>query len=903
MAEKLKVKNRLMSMKSLILFALAVALQFSATSVFAEQSVVRQWNEDLLEAIRHDYARPTVHARNLFHVSAAMWDAWVAYDPVADSWLYHEKITAGDIVAAREEAISYAAYRLLKWRFENSPGVAISLPSFDSRMQALGYDTSMTSTEGESPAALGNRIAQAYIEFGKTDGANEANDYANRYYQPANPALIVQLPGNPELIDPNRYQPLSINFFVDQAGNPIPEGFPDFLGPEWGQVIPFSLNPADLTVNKRDNFDYWVFHDPGAPPHTGSENQDTYQSGFEQVVEWSGLLDPTIGQMLDISPASRGNNTLGTNDGAGYDLNQETGLPYTPQLVPAGDYYRVLAEFWADGPDSETPPGHWFTLANYVSDHPLLVKRIGGEGADVDDLEWDLKLYFMLGGAMHDVAISAWGAKGWYDYVRPVSAIRYMADRGQSSDPNAASYDPEGIHLKPGMIELLSVESTAPGQRHEHLAGEDKGNVGKIAVFAWRGPDFIADPETDTAGVGWILAENWWPYQRPSFVTPPFAGYVSGHSTFSRAAAEIMTAYTGSEYFPGGLAEFHAPRNEFLVFEEGPSEDITLQWAKYYDASDECSLSRIYGGIHPSADDIPGRLMGARMGVDAYQRASQFFNGQANESIDMDPEMPTQSPAGSGVFSGSWFDPSHNGEGWVVEVLDDKSAVIYWFTYDEDGNQIWLFGVAQRVGNTLAAHMQRTSGPMFGPEFDPDAVVLENWGTLAITFQNCNSARVDYNSVSDGYGSGSLLPTRLTQILNLDCNDIADPSDSQAVAYSGSWFDAEHEGEGLILEVLDEQNVLIYWFTYDNEGKQLWMIGVAQRDDTTLTADMIITSGPIFGPDFDPETLTVTDWGTLTMNIPDCDSATAEYSSILEGYGEGVLHLERLTSLYGLNCE
>ena len=71
-------------------------------------------------------------------------------------------------------------------------------------------------------------------------------------------------------------------------------------------------------------------------------------------------------------------------------------------------------------------------------------------------------------------------------------------------------------------------------------------NVGKIKLYAWRGPEFIKDPETEVAGVGWILAENWWPYQRLSFVTPPFAGYISGHSTFSRSAAEVMTELTGN---------------------------------------------------------------------------------------------------------------------------------------------------------------------------------------------------------------------------------------------------------------------------------------------------------------------------------------------------------------------
>ena len=80
------------------------------------------------------------------------------------------------------------------------------------------------------------------------------------------------------------------------------------------------------------------------------------------------------------------------------------------------------------------------------------------------------------------------------------------------------------------------------------------------------------------AGVGWILAEKWYPYQRPTFVTPPFAGYVSGHSTYSRASADVMTAITGSQYFPGGMGTFDAPMNQYLVFEEGPSMNVELQW-------------------------------------------------------------------------------------------------------------------------------------------------------------------------------------------------------------------------------------------------------------------------------------------------------------------------------------
>jgi hypothetical protein len=356
------------------------------------------------------------------------------------------------------------------------------------------------------------------------------------------------------------------------------------------------------------------------------------------VAVWSSHLDPTDGVMIDISPASFGNSPLpdpenpesyynffeGGDSGTGYDLNPVTGQPYPPQIVPRGDYGRILAEFWADGPDSETPPGHWFTIFNHVADDPQLEKRIGGEGPIVSDLEWDIKGYLALAGAMHDCAISAWGVKGTYDFVRPVSALRYMADRGQSSDPKLPSYHPEGIGLIPGYIELVTDESIAPGQRHEALSGD----VGKIAIKAWRGPDFIEDEETDTAGVDWILAENWWPYQRPTFVTPPFPAYVSGHSTYSRAAAEVMTLFTGSPFFPGGVGEFPAPMNEFLVFEDGPSIDIVLQWATYRDASDQTSLSRIWGGIHPPADDLPGRVMGVEIGTDAYKLAKRFWGSR-----------------------------------------------------------------------------------------------------------------------------------------------------------------------------------------------------------------------------------------------------------------------------------
>ncbi len=620
--------------------------------ISSNKSIARRWNEFLLESIRNDYARPTVHARNLFHISVAMYDAWAVYDSEAtplflgktfgDYSFHFENISLPDnIQTAREEAISYASYRLLVHRFQNSPGSIIMLKSYQRFMESLGYDINNNSLDylNGSPAALGNYIAQQIIEFGLQDGSNEQNDYINNHYQPNNSPLIVDTPGNPSLTNPNSWQPLTLTTFIDQSGNEIPGSTPGFLGPEWGQVIPFALNEEKASIYPRGGYNYKIYNDPGKPVSIQTQGisglSDPYKWGFSMVSVWSSHLDPGDNVMIDISPGSIGNTKIeefpktfeeykayykfyeGGDIGTGHDLNPVTGASYAPQNVSRGDYARVLAEFWADGPKSETPPGHWFTILNYVSDHPLTEKKFSGKGKIVENLEWDVKSYLALSGAMHDAAITAWGIKGYYDYIRPISAIRYMASKGQSTDSSQSNFDLEGLPLIPGYIEIISEE--------DELAGENKEYVGEIKLYAWKGNHFIDNPATDVAGVGWIKAMDWVPYQRPSFVTPPFAGYVSGHSTFSRAAAEVLTQLTGSNFFPGGMGSFNVKKNAFLIFEDGPSTDITLQWATYQDASDQTSLSRIWGGIHPPIDDIPGRLLGETIGKDAFELSESFF--------------------------------------------------------------------------------------------------------------------------------------------------------------------------------------------------------------------------------------------------------------------------------------
>lgn len=645
----------------------------SVLSVSAQTSIAREWNEQVLEAIRNDFARPTVHARNLFHTSVAMYDAWALFEPNANTYLIGKTVnglTAGftppevpeDIEAARREAISYAVYQIIKFRFRNAPDFDIIEKDIEDFMEELGYDTSITSTEYHcGPAQLGNYIASQVIALGARDFSNEEGDYLNQFYQPVNPPLIINRRGNPDIENYNRWQPIEFPQFIDQSGNITGIGIPEFVGAEWGKVTPFSLTPDDLNIYERDGTEFYVYHDPGPPAYINQTGQtdlnDFYKWGFSMVSTWSSHLDSKDTVLWDISPGASGNISFypseledyplfynfyeGGDPGQGRDLNPVTGQPYPPNIVRRGDYTRVLAEFWADGPDSETPPGHWFTILNTVNDNPLLDKKFMGTGETLSDLEWDVKSYLALGGAMHDVAISVWGVKGWYDYIRPVSALRGMAERGQSSDPSLPNYNPEGLPLIPGFIELV--------QAGDLLEGGEQQFVGQVKLYAWRGPGFAPNPVTDEAGVNWVLAKDWWPYQRPTFVTPPFAGYVSGHSTFSRAAAEVLTAFTGTPFFPGGVGTFTAEKNEFLVFEQGPSENINLEWATYRDAADQCSLSRIWGGIHPGIDDLPGREMGTEIGVDAFEFARNIFE-TPGELATAESAFLYPNPASCGVF-------------------------------------------------------------------------------------------------------------------------------------------------------------------------------------------------------------------------------------------------------------
>ncbi|MEP6801512.1 MAG: vanadium-dependent haloperoxidase [Acidobacteriota bacterium] len=220
------------------------------------------------------------------------------------------------------------------------------------------------------------------------------------------------------------------------------------------------------------------------------------------------------------------------------------------------DEQKVMAEYFADGPNSEFPPGHWALFAQFVS------RR------DAHSIDDDAKMFFALGNALLDASICAWDAKRAYDSVRPYTAIHFLY-RGQ-------------------------------------------------LVQGWGGP-----------GVGTVtmLGETWRPYQVPNVVSPPFPEFFSGHSVFSAAGAQILASYTGSDAF---VYSVRIPAGS-SAGEPGivPASDLTLSWNTFSEAADAAGMSRRYGGIHFRTGDLTGRVVGRVIGALAWDRAKEFFEGNA----------------------------------------------------------------------------------------------------------------------------------------------------------------------------------------------------------------------------------------------------------------------------------
>jgi membrane-associated phospholipid phosphatase len=216
------------------------------------------------------------------------------------------------------------------------------------------------------------------------------------------------------------------------------------------------------------------------------------------------------------------------------------------------DTEKVIAEYWADGSSTVTPPGHWMVFAQYVSQR------------DHNNLDQDVKLFFILANAVMDAGIAAWDAKRCTDLIRPVSVVRMLLSNRQ--------------------------------------------------IQAWAGPGL---------GVRTVYGKDF----RSYLPTPPFASYVSGHSVFSAAGAEVLKRFTGSDRF--GESFTAEPGTSLIEVGLTPSVPVTLVWPTFSDAADQAGMSRRYGGIHYEEDDLAGRALGRAVANEVWNKAIAYVHGTA----------------------------------------------------------------------------------------------------------------------------------------------------------------------------------------------------------------------------------------------------------------------------------
>ena len=121
---------------------------------------------------------------------------------------------------------------------------------------------------------------------------------------------------------------------------------------------------------------------------------------------------------------------------------------------------------------------------------------------------------------------------------------------------------------------------------------------------------------------------------------------------------------------------------------------------------------------------------------------------------------------------------------------------------------------------------------------------------------------------------------------------------------TGSWYLLARDGEGYNIEIwgddLDPQ-VLAYFYTYDEAGNQMWLVGSGPANGDTAVVPVQVTSGPVYGAGYDPDDVLREDWGTLTFKFATKDTGTVERASTM-GFGTTTVDIIRLTSVTGLSC-
>lgn len=244
-----------------------------------------------------------------------------------------------------------------------------------------------------------------------------------------------------------------------------------------------------------------------------------------------------------------------------------------------------------------------------------------------------------------------------------------------------------------------------------------------------------------------------------------------------------------------------------------------------------------------------------------------------------------------------YYDPEHDGEGFVIDVNGPDSAAVYWFTYDDEGRQRWFLGVASFDGSGFDVdEWTVTRGARFGGSFDPAEVEFAVAGSARFEINGCNALALDYTI--DGV-SGSQSLVRLASVADTDC---AAGYDFRS-GLSGSYFNPGRNGEGVVLHVHPEGRATGVFFTYNADGGQMWVMGIGAIDGGQLTLeDAFTTSGGRFGPEYDPAQVDYHSWGALSGELT-CDSLQFNWAPQDPQLGNGGSAMQRLTRIAGLGCD
>ncbi len=264
------------------------------------------------------------------------------------------------------------------------------------------------------------------------------------------------------------------------------------------------------------------------------------------------------------------------------------------------------------------------------------------------------------------------------------------------------------------------------------------------------------------------------------------------------------------------------------------------------------------------------------------------------------------------AFSGSWFTPERAGEGFILQILDNGTALLLWFTYPPAGSgaqQAWIYADNGSIeGDRIRfASAVTTRGGRFGVTTGSVQAQRVPWGTVEFRFTSCVAGEVTYAGPA-GWGSGARQIVRLTEHSELGCSGKQRVGASGARTMqglrqrSGAWFNPASDADGWALEELPDGRALLYWFTHDSAGEQAWTYGEAATSGDRVIITNYRPIGTRFGSAFDASRVVLTTWGSLDLAFDGCDRGTLAYASLDSAFGSGTLSPIRLSTLAGAAC-